>query len=109
MNLPPMTNDERELIGACHLGAGWQILSDDAKRIAWEPLLQAAGPELVANALLKMQSQRDREQMAGVAHDAVLDRLAYLSFYMGELRHTYLTAIAPVEPRYAREAGESLH
>ena len=109
MSLPPMTNDERELIGSCHAGAVWQIMSDDAKNIAWPALLQAAGPDLVATALLKMQSQRDREQMAGVAHDAVLDRLAYLAFYMDELRHTYLTAITPVQPRYAREAGEALH
>ena len=104
-----MTQNERELVAACHGCPTWPALTPEEQEISIDAILQAVGPDLIKNALARLREIRKAEQMAGKTVDPVLERLDYLVFYMQELRSTYLDAVKPITPRYAAEAGESLH
>lgn len=104
-----MTQNERGLVAACHGCPTWPALTPEEQQITIDTILQAVGPDLIKNALARVRDIRKAEQMAGKTVDPVLERLNYICFYSEELRAVYLRTVTPVEPIYAREAGESLH
>lgn len=104
-----MTPYERELVAACHGCPTWPALTPEEQEISIVAILEAVGPDLIKNALARVRDIRQADQLAGRPVDPVLERLDYLVFYMEELRAVYLRTVTPVEPIYAREAGESLH
>lgn len=104
-----MTPYERELVAACHGCPTWPALTPEEQEISIDAILQAVGPDLIKNALARVRDIRNAEQLAGRTVDPVLERLNYIVFYSEELRAVYLRTVAPMQPRYAREAGEALH